>query len=200
MRDLIRYPYQIAMRDRNSAYILECGGPNRFFLNGTVLWQGEALYTRHDQRARTLLEARTKKTPFDPSPYGWKVPSAGVLEIRKLLNIPSKYLTNNGIIQAGLGPERVINYFTYQPDNVVYLHTATPDIGSKGNNDIFNNGVIGLKWNSSNSSWEETFNVDATHPNARSTGLPVRSIENERETDYKRYTEEGFYHSVSTSR
>lgn len=200
MRDLIRYPYQIAMRDRNSEYILECGGPNRFFLNGTVLWQGEALYTRHDQRARTLLEARTKKTPFDPSPYGWKVPSAGVLEIRKLLNIPSKYLTNNGIIQAGLGPERVVNYFTYQTDNVVYLHTATPDIGSKGNNDIFNNGVIGLKWNGSKSSWEETFNVDATHPNARSTGLPVRSIENERETDYKKYTEEGFYHSVSTYR
>lgn len=200
MRDLIRYPYQIATRDRNSEYILECGGPNRFFLNGTVLWQGEALYTRHDQRARTLLEARTKKTPFDPSPYGWKVPSAGVLEIRKLLNIPSKYLTNNGFIQAGYGPERTINYFTYQPDNVVYLHTATPDIGSKGNNDIFNNGVIGLKWNGSNSSWEETFNTDATHPNARSTGLPVRSIENERETDYKKYTEEGFYHSVSTYR
>lgn len=200
MRDLIRYPYQIATRDRNSEYILECGGPNRFFLNGTVLWQGEALYTRHDQRARTLLEARTKKTPFDPSPYGWKVPSAGVLEIRKLLNIPSKYLTNNGIIQAGYGPERIANYFTYQPDNVVYLHTATPDIGSKGNNDIFNNGVIGLKWNGSNSSWEETFNTDATHPNARSTGLPVRSIENERETDYKKYTEEGFYHSVSTYR
>lgn len=202
MRDLIRYPYQVAMRDRNSEYILECGGPNKFFLNGTVLWQGEALYTRHDQRARALLEARTKKTPFDPSPYGWKVPSAGVLEMRKILELNPRYLTNSGFIKAGFGPRLLTPdaVFVYRVDNLVHLHTATPDIGGKGNNDVFNNGVMLLKWDRSTSSWVEEFNTNAFYPNARTALLPVRSIENERETDFIDYTEEGFYRNARSYR
>ena len=199
MRDLIRYPYQVAMRDRNNEYILELGGPNKFHLNGTVLWQGEALYTRHDQRARSLLEARTKKTPFDPSPYGWKVPSAGVLEMRKILDLNPRYLTNSGFIKAGFGPDRAA-VFVFRTDNLVHLHTATPDIGGKGNNDVFNNGVMILKWDSSTRSWVEEFNTNAYYPNARTALLPVRSIENERETDFVNYTEEGFYRNARSYR
>ena len=199
MRDLIRYPYQVAMRDRNNEYILELGGPNKFHLNGTVLWQGEALYTRHDQRARSLLEARTKKTPFDPSPYGWKVPSAGVLEMRKILDLNPRYLTNSGFIKAGFGPDRAA-VFLFRTDNLVHLHTATPDIGGKGNNDVFNNGVMILKWDSSTRSWVEEFNTNAYYPNARTALLPVRSIENERETDFVNYTEEGFYRNARSYR
>ena len=122
--------------------------------------------------------------------------------MRKILELNPRYLTNSGFIKAGFGPRLLTPdaVFVYRVDNLVHLHTATPDIGGKGNNDVFNNGVMLLKWDRSTSSWVEEFNTNAFYPNARTALLPVRSIENERETDFIDYTEEGFYRNARSYR
>lgn len=192
MKNLIRYPYQIAKRDRNDEYILEMAGPNTFRMNGAALWQGQAIYTRHDARARTNLQAHTIKTPFDPSPYGWKVPSVGTFEMGKIFEINPRFVINNGFVKAGYGPQRPAGFsLIYITDGLVHLHTATRDIGQSGNNQIFNNGAFIMKWDGSK--WIDEFNSSAFYPNAPSVALPVRSILNENETDFLQYTEEGFY-------
>lgn len=193
MKQLIQYPYMFAGHDRNEGYILEMGGPNWQFMNGATLWQGQAIYTRHDEKARINLAVRTIKTPFDPSPYGWKVPSVGVYEMGKLLDIAPSLIPNNGLIKASG------NYYEYVIDSIVHLHTATTDIGGSGSSAIFNNGCFMLK-PVGDDQWKMTFNTSAFYPNAPATGLPVRSISNERETDFLNYTEEGFYRSARSGR
>ncbi len=188
MKQLIRYPYKIAGHDRNEEYILETAGPNKGRKVGTLLWQGEAIYTRHDRLSRDQIALRTKKTPFDPSPYGWKVPSVGMLEMGRFSELNSMYFINNGFFKAtGQSAE-------YVPDGLVHLHTATTDIGSQGNAAVFNNGAFLMKY--VNNRWEQEFNTSAFYPNAPAAALPVRPVQNERETDYKKYTVEGFYRSA----
>ena len=188
MKQLIRYPYKIAGHDRNEEYILETAGPNKGRKVGTLLWQGEAIYTRHDRLSRDQIALRTKKTPFDPSPYGWKVPSVGMLEMGRFSELNSMYFINNGFFKAtGLSAEYVNN-------GLVHLHTATTDIGSQGNDAVFNNGAFLMKY--VNNRWEQEFNTSAFYPNAPASALPVRPVQNERETDYKKYTVEGFYRSA----
>lgn len=185
MKQLIRYPYKIAGHDANEEYIVEAAGPNRGCQLGTVLWQGDPIYTRHDQLSRDQIALRTKKTPFDPSPYGWKVPSVGQLEMFRCFELDPLYFVNNGFIKAtGLSLE-------YVGSNIVHLHTATTDIGSEGNAAVFNNGAFMLK--PDGRKWQQEFNTSAFYPNAPASALPVRSVVNERETDFKKYTEEGFY-------
>lgn len=192
MKQLIQYPYMYAGHDSNEGYILEMAGPNWGFMNGTTLWQGQAIYTRHDEKARVNLAVHTLKTPFDPSPYGWKVPSVGVYEMGKLLSIDPSLISNNGLIKASG------NFYEYVTDNRVHLHTATTDIGGSGSSAIFNNGCFILK--PTGDQWEMEFDPSAFYPNAPATGLPVRSIINEGETDYLYYTEEGFYRSARSGR
>ncbi|WP_300969185.1 hypothetical protein [Porphyromonas vaginalis] len=192
MKQLIRYPYLIATRDANDGYILEMLGANENYMCGTTLWQGQGVYTRHDDRARNNIQAATVKTPFDPSPYGWKVPSIGRLEMNKIYNIDPMFLTNNCVIKGGFAPKG-IDPIQYVPDGWAMLHTATTDIGNVGNKAIFNNGSIILEWNASQSKWVHRSSTAASIMNAQSAGLPVRSILNENETDFQIYTEEGFY-------
>ena len=192
MKQLIRYPYLIATRDANDGYILEMLGANENYMCGTTLWQGQGVYTRHDDRARNNIQAATVKTPFDPSPYGWKVPSIGRLEMNKIYNIDPMFLTNNCVIKGGFAPKG-IDPIQYVPDGWAMLHTATTDIGNVGNTAIFNNGSIILEWNASQSKWVHRSSTAASIMNAQSAGLPVRSILNENETDSQIYTEEGFY-------
>ena len=189
MKQLIRYPYKIAAHDRNEEYMVETAGPNRGRMVGTALWQGEAIYTRHDKLSRDQIALRTKKTPFDPSPYGWKVPSVGMLEMGRCFELNSMYFVNNGFIKAtGQSIEYVGN-------GIVHLHTATTDIGSSATNPaIFNNGAFLMKY--VNNRWEQEFNTSAFYPNAPASALPVRSVANERETDFQKYTVEGFYRSA----
>lgn len=185
MKQLIRYPYKIAGHDANEEYIVEAAGPNRNRQLGTALWQGDPVYTRHDKLSRDQIALRTKKTPFDPSPYGWKVPSVGTLEMGRCFELDPSYFVNNGFIKAtGQSIE-------YVGSNIVHLHTATTDIGSQGNAAVFNNGAFLLKPDGRN--WQQEFNTSAFYPNAPASALPVRSVVNERETDFKKYTEEGFY-------
>ena len=185
MKQLIRYPYKIAGHDANEEYIVEAAGPNRNRQLGTVLWQGDPVYTRHDKLSRDQIALRTKKTPFDPSPYGWKVPSVGTLEMGRCFELDPTYFVNNGFFKAtGQSME-------YVGSNIVHLHTATTDIGSAGNAAVFNNGAFMLKPDGRN--WQQEFNTSAFYPNAPASALPVRSVVNERETDFKKYTEEGFY-------
>ena len=47
-----------------------------------------------------------------------------------------------------------------------------------------------------NNRWEQEFNTSAFYPNAPASALPVRSVANERETDFQKYTVEGFYRSA----
>lgn len=189
MKQLIRYPYKIAAHDRNEEYMVETAGPNRGRMVGTALWQGEAIYTRHDKLSRDQIALRTKKTPFDPSPYGWKVPSVGMLEMGRCFELNSIYFVNNGFIKAtGKSVEYVGN-------GIVHLHTATTDIGSSATNPaIFNNGAFLMKY--VNNRWKQEFNTSAFYPNAPASALPVRSVANERETDFQKYTVEGFYRSA----
>ena len=185
MKQLIRYPYMIAPHDANESYIVEIAGPNEGREVGAALWQGTPIYTRHDQLARDQIALHTKKTPFDPSPYGWKVPSVGTLEMGRCFELSSSYFTNSGFIHANSGSVEFIG------SNLVHLHTATTDIGTYGNAAVYNNGAFLMKRDGNN--WVQEFNTSAYYPNAPAAALPIRSVVNERETDFKRYTEEGFY-------
>ncbi len=185
MKQLIRYPYMIAPHDANESYIVEVAGPNDGYEVGAALWQGAPIYTRHDKLARGQIALHTKKTPFDPSPYGWKVPSVGTLEMGRCFELSSSYFTNGGFIHANSGSVE------WATDNIVHLHTATTDIGSYGNPAVYNNGAFLMKRDGNN--WVQEFNTSAYYPNAPASALPIRSVVNERETDFKKYTEEGFY-------
>ena len=185
MKQLIRYPYMIAPHDANESYIVEIAGPNEGREVGAALWQGTPIYTRHDQLARDQIALHTKKTPFDPSPYGWKVPSVGTLEMGRCFELSSSYFTNSGFIHANSGSVEFIG------SNLVHLHTATTDIGTYGNAAVYNNGAFLMKRDGNN--WVQEFNTSAYYPNAPAAALPIRSVVNERETDFKKYTEEGFY-------
>lgn len=190
MKDLIQQPTKMAFRDAQNEYILEFGtrDPNvaakvPSSAASLAIWQGREAALEAKNSVRMGADLKTIKTPFDPSPYGWKIPSAGQ-EANYIRNANWMNYRHYGLFFQG-------NYTKLEyvaAGNDCYFHLATR---------VSSFDVLGTF------SYKENGKVFGYGPAARgNTGnqeycpanaMPVRPIINERETDYRRYTEEGFY-------
>ena len=189
MRDLIQQPTKIGIRDAQNEYILEFGsrdpnvGTDYSVPASLSIWQGSEFALEANVSVRMKANLTTIKTPFDPSPYGWKIPSAG-READYIRNASWMNYRHYGMFQQGS-----YNKLDYTAaDDGCYFHLATrvSSFDALGTflyiaqDNLFKYGPA--------------TRADASDPVfCPSNAIPVRSITNERETDYKRYTEEGFY-------
>ena len=189
MRDLIEQPTKTGERNAQNEYILEFGsrdpnvGTDYSVPASLAIWQGSEYALEANVSVRMNANLTTIKTPFDPSPYGWKVPSAGreadYIKIASWMNY-----RHYGFFHKGLYDK--LDYA--EKGNACYLHLATRVSGY----DVLGTFVY-------NPTTGEYRYGPATRGNCAdqvfcpSNVLPVRPITNEREADYKRYTEEGFY-------
>ena len=190
MKDLIQQPTKMAFRDAQNEYILEFGtrDPNvaakvPSSAASLAIWQGREAALEAKNSVRMGADLKTIKTPFDPSPYGWKIPSAGQ-EANYIRNANWMNYRHYGLFFQG-------NYTKLEyvaAGNDCYFHLATR---------VSSFDVLGTF------SYKENGKVFGYGPAARgnagnqeycpANAMPVRPIINERETDYRRYTEEGFY-------
>ncbi len=190
MRDLIQQPTKMACRDAQNEYILEFGTRDPNIAAGVpssaaslAIWQGREAALEAKNSVRMAADLKTIKTPFDPSPYGWKVPSAGQ-EANYIRDATWMNYRHYGYFHKG--SYDLIDYVAAGDD--CYFHLATR---------VSSFDVLGTFI------YKEQGNVFSYGPAARgntgdqsycpSNAIPVRPIINERETDYRRYTEEGFY-------
>ncbi|WP_297117751.1 fimbrial protein [uncultured Porphyromonas sp.] len=193
MRDLIEQPTKMGERDAQNEYILEFGsrdpnvGTNYSVPASLAIWQGSEFALEANTSVRMNANLTTIKTPFDPSPYGWKVPSSG-READYIQNATWMNYRHYGLFHTGdlNGLLQKIDYVA--ANNGCYFHLAT----RVSSFDVLGTFVYIAQ--------DNKFRYGpATRANAAdqvfcpSNALPVRPITNERETDYKRYTEEGFY-------
>ena len=189
MRDLIQQPTKMALRDAQNEYILEFGsrdpnvGTDVSVPASLAIWQGSEFALEANRSVRMTATLTTIKTPFDPSPYGWKVPSAG-RESDYIKNAPWINLRHYGFFHKGAYD--VLDYVG--ADNGCYLHLATRTSAF--------DALGTLAYTTGNNLWKygpESRDQASWQENCPSNAIPVRPITNEREADYKRYTEEGFY-------
>ena len=189
MRDLIQQPTKMALRDAQNEYILEFGsrdpnvGTDVSVPASLAIWQGSEFALEANRSVRMTATLTTIKTPFDPSPYGWKVPSAG-READYIKNALWINLRHYGFFHKGAYD--VLDYVG--AGNGCYLHLATRTSAF--------DALGTLVYTTGNNLWKygpESRDQASWQENCPSNAMPVRPITNEREADYKRYTEEGFY-------
>ena len=190
MKDLIQQPTKMALRDAQNEYILEFGTRDPNIAAGVpssgaslAIWQGREAALEAKNSVRMGADLKTIKTPFDPSPYGWKIPSAG-REANYIRDATWMNYRHYGLFH--MGQYNGIDWVA--ADNACYFHLATR---------VSSFDVLGTF------SYKEQGKVFGYGPAARgnakdgefcpANAIPVRPIINERETDYRRYTEEGFY-------
>ena len=194
MRDLIQQPTKMAMRDAQNEYILEFGTRDPNVATGVpssnaalAIWQGHTYALEAKGSVRMDATLKTIKTPFDPSPYGWKIPSAGV-EANYIRSAQGMNLRRTGLFHQGdftTGLTGQIDYVA--KDNGSYLHLATRVSGYD---------VLGTLIFMPSNSWSfgpENRTSTSGQEYCPSNAMPIRPILNEHETDYLRFTEEGFY-------
>lgn len=184
MRMLIERPTQMCHRESNEGYIYEMG----VLVGGTTtvraaaLWQGtDQMVLKNDARTKALY--RTKKTPLDPCPYGWKVPAAGAIESMPITAREDLYLPLSGFFAAGnindlrIGPaDSGIGRFSA-------FHSATPY-----SNVDYSPLYFRLHWGNA---WAYIY-TNGDLRRCMAGAVPILPIECEDETDYLNYTEEGF--------
>ena len=189
MRDLIQQPTKMAFRDAQNEYILEFGsrdpnvGTDVSVPASLAIWQGSEFALEANKSVRMNANLTTIKTPFDPSPYGWKVPSAG-READYIKNAPWINLRHYGFFHKGAYD--VLDYVAKGNGCYLHLATRTSSFDALGT----------LVYTTNNNLWKygpESRDQASWQENCPSDAIPVRPIMNERETDFKRYTEEGFY-------
>ena len=193
MKDLIRQPTKMAYRDAQNEYILEFGTRDPNVAAGVpssnaalAIWQGHTYALEAKGSIRMSATLKTIKTPFDPSPYGWKIPSAGV-EANYIRSAQGMNLRRTGLFHQGnfKGTGSTIDYVAN--NNGSYLHLATRVSGYD---------VLGTLIFMPSNSWSfgpENRTSTSGQEYCPSNAMPIRPILNERETDYLRFTEEGFY-------
>ena len=190
MRDLIQQPTKMAYRDAQNEYILEFGTRDPNVAAGVhssaaslAIWQGREAALEAKNSVRMVADLKTIKTPFDPSPYGWKVPSAG-READYIRNANWMNYRHYGFFH--MGSYDAIDYVAKGDDCYFHLATRVSAFDVLGtfiynpNGDVFSYGP-------------ETRARASKEYFCPANAMPVRPIINERETDYRRYTEEGFY-------
>ena len=189
MKDLIQQPTKIGIRDAQNEYILEFGsrdpnvGSDYSVPASLSIWQGSEFALEANVSVRMNANLTTIKTPFDPSPYGWKVPSAG-READYIRNASWMNYRHYGMFQQG--SYNTLDYTA--AGNGCYFHLATRVSGY----DALGTFVYiaqDNKFRYGPASRKNAADLVFCPANV----LPVRPITNEREADYKRYTEEGFY-------
>ena len=193
MKDLIRNPTKMAYRDAQNEYILEFGTRDPNVASAVpssnaslAIWQGQTSALEAEGSIRMSATLKTNKTPFDPSPYGWKIPSAGV-EANYIRSAQGINLRRTGFFHMGLLEGPVAGKIDYVANNNgSYLHLATRVSGYD---------VLGTLIFMPSNSWSFGPVNRASTSNAEycpSNAMPIRPILNERESDYLRYTEEAF--------
>ena len=181
MQDIINKPAQSRYKAAQSEYILEFGTTEWGGSLMKKIWQGgDGATMLNNESNFERYRHKTEKTPFDPSPYGWKVPAAGK-ESMDLCNSRNLFWARTAIIPKGDISNRS-EFCGIGSGNGVNLNVATRFSNSDDN-------VLNFT-NNSNGSWSHIFALGDTRLYA-STQLPVRCIENEAESDYRDYTVAG---------
>ncbi len=184
MRMLIERPTQMCHRESNEGYIYEMG----VLVGGTTtvraaaLWQGtDQMVLKNSAREKALY--RTKKTPLDPCPYGWKVPAAGAIEAMPITTREDLLLPLTGFFVAGNINDLRVGPRLSGIGRFSAFHSATPY-----SNVDYSPLYFRLHWGNA---WAYVYtagDVRRCMPGA----VPILPIECEDETDYLNYTEEGF--------
>lgn len=182
MHDIIRFPTEMYARNKVSEYILELGTTEWGAYLMKKMWQGgDAPGCLNNEMSFNNFAARTQKTPFDPSPYGWKVPAAGA-ESRGLCQHPNLTFSKTGGFLAGW-----YNYMRIGSEgNCIVLHVATR--AANADKLIFNYFLFSSgRWTHTDTGGDVGGGNSKTYP---STHYPIRCIENEAESDYLDYTQD----------
>lgn len=184
-------------QDLNEDCVFEWGGFSGSDTQGRpivpFIWDRAGTSTFNSWRVRDALQYKTKKTPFDPCPYGWKVPSVGS-EIMPLGTTHEHSTSYTGMILDG-HPDRL----TYREptSKAAALLVSTP-YNNVAYFPFFGRGNWGdyATWRATigataDKEWQEGQNYQ--RPNNQA---PIRPIFNEEEADFKLYTEEGLMNSM----
>lgn len=190
LNDLIKNPTKFHYKDALACSIIEFGSNEISATLGKVSWQGgEGPTILNNRRNFNTFPFKTKKTPFDPSPYGWKVPSAGA-EALNMVNNPylvwaktCAYLNGNPAFSTGAAANGVI------------LHLAT----CFGNSDkrvicYFDNVTRDWYFTDTDGSFGA-----GDYKTYSSGNYNVRCIENEAESDYLDYTQDAVLKNVKNA-
>ena len=184
MRMLIEHPTQMCHRESNNGYIYEMGAlvGGTTTVRAAALWQGtDQMVLKNSAREKALY--RTKKTPLDPCPYGWKVPAAGAIEAMPITAREDLYLPLSGFFAAGNIDDLRIGPSSSGIGRISAFHSATPYA-----NVDYSPLYFRLHWGNA---WAYTY-TDGDLRRCMPGAVPILPIECEDETDYLNYTEEGF--------
>ena len=176
MRDFVRDPTAMGFRDDNFTNALEWGPWEYRNEMGNKIWQGFANTTTMEPAKRAIYPHGTDKTPFDPSPYGWKVPAAG--RESNFAASPGFYPAASGLFTAG--DTRRLKWISDGDKHSAY------SISTRINVRDINPGI---RYDYGTNEMDFSM-LRGANPSA---AIPVRCRLNEKEADYKRYTEGGFY-------
>ncbi|WP_462136078.1 hypothetical protein [Porphyromonas uenonis] len=181
MQDIINKPAQSLFKAAESEYILEFGTTEWGGSLMKKIWQGgDGVTILNNEANFERYRYKTEKTPFDPSPYGWKVPAAGK-ESMDLGNSNNLFWACTAIIPRGDINNRT-EFKATGSGTGVNLHVATRFSNSDRN-------VLNFTDNG-NGSWSHIIAGGNIRLDA-STQLQIRCIENEAEDDYRDYTAAG---------
>ena len=176
MKDFVRDPSGMGFRAGTFSNSMEWGPWEFRNEAGNTAWQGTTAVTTYMEASRRICTNTTIKTPFDPSPYGWKVPAVGS---------ESNYAASRGFYPAASGCfyqgnsgalEYIKNtdkYSAYSVSTRINVRDINPGIQYDYSTRIMNYNML-----------------QGANP---STAIPVRCRVNENELDYKAFTEEGFF-------
>lgn len=187
LNELIQNPTGMARKDALAENIIEFGSNEISSVLGKSSWQGgDGLTVLNNEYNFRNFKFGTQKTPFDPSPYGWKVPAAGSEAVNMTDNPNLAFSMTGAYINGNIG-------FSVAADaNGVILHLAT----------CYSNSDMRLinYYDNSRSRWFFTNTGGAFGTgdvkNSPSGNYNIRCIENEAESDYRDYTQDAVLHDA----
>ncbi len=182
INDLIQNPDKFAYKDKLAENILEFGSNEISAALGKASWQGgDGQTVLNNEYNFRNFKYGTQKTPFDPSPYGWKVPAAGMESVGMTEN-PNIAFSKTGAFISG----NANGFASKTTGNGVILHCAT----CYSNSDM---RLISF-YVFSRDRWFFTNTAGAFGTgdvkNHTAGNYNVRCIENEEESDYRDYTQD----------
>ena len=188
LNDLIQNPTKFHHKNDEACGIIEFGSNEISAVLGKVSWQGgNGATILNNRRNFENFHFKTEKTPFDPSPYGWKVPAAGAESLNMVNNSNLVWSNTHAYIKGDPA------FHTGPLTDAVILHVAT----CFGNSD---KRVI-CYYTGSNWVFTDTEGVFGLGDirTASSGNFNVRCIENEAESDYLDYTQDAVLRNVKNA-
>ncbi|WP_304287363.1 hypothetical protein [Porphyromonas uenonis] len=184
MRMLIEHPTQMCHKESNDGYIYEMGAlvGGTTTVRAAALWQGtDQMVLKNSAREKALY--RTKKTPLDPCPYGWKVPAAGAIEAMPITTREDLLLPLTGFFAAGN-----INDLRVGPSDSGIGRISAFLCATPYSNVDYSPLYFRIHWGNA---WAYVYTAGDLR-RCMPGAVPILPIECEDETDYLNYTEEGF--------